>query len=368
MESWSPAEIARLEKGDAVVRPLQTGNKQELATIGVVRISRLPVVTLDMFRRSLNQKSEGSMKKGGRFSQPPVLADLNDLQLDGETIVHLQACSIRKCDLNLSVDAITRLQTIDWNASDAKQRATETIREILFDYVQGYAARGVVSLGTYDNRRIPVDLAASHRTLLQDSKQLSELAPEFYDYLANYPGGSLANVENTLHWSIVDPGLKPIITLSHAAAYTQTVGGVEQFFVASRQIYSSRYLDSSLSLAILLRVRDDKDGMAYLLFIDRSRSDALEGPFGGVARNVARRDAAERVEKMLDKAHTRLLAFGRSKPVDSPVMPEESRFSWLMLGVVTIVLALILLPLLRRTRRRTSPHRARPARHPNPGC
>lgn len=359
MESWSPKEIARLEKGDAVVRPLETGNKQELATIGVVRISRLPSVTLDIFRRSLSQKSEGSMTKGGRFSQPPVLTDLDELELDDETIVHLRACSVRDCDLNLSADVITRLQAIDWNSSDAKQRATETIREVLLNYAQGYAARGVVSLGTYDNRRIPVDLAASHRTLLNDSEELSQLAPQFYAYLVDYPGGSLANVENTLHWSIVDFGLKPSITISDAAAYTQVISGLEQFFVASRQIYSSRYLDSSLSLAILLRPADN-DGVAYILFIDRSRSDALDGPFGGVARKVARQDAAERVAKMLDKAHTRLLAFAEFKPVEKEVSPEEDRLSWLMIGVVTIVLALILLPLLRRNRRRISSYQTRP--------
>lgn len=350
-ESWSPGEILALEKGDAVVRSLETRDKQELATLGAVRIRNLPAISMEMFRRSLDQKSESAMTVGGRFSQPPVLADLSELQLDDETIAQLNGCAVRRCDLNLSAHAIGQFQRFDWKSPDAKQIATDMLREVLLAYVQGYSTRGIASLGSYDNRRKTVDLAASHRTLLQDSTEVLELAPEFCDYLAQYPDLSLANVENTMHWSVVDFGLKPSITLSHASAYTQTTSGTEQLFVASRQIYSTRYLDSSISFAILLHVAGESDGSAYLLFIDRSRSDALDGPLGSVARTVVQKDASERVRKMLDRAHVRLLSIGKPAVAEKR---DSRQLTWPILTGLGIVVAVVLAIVIRQVRRRTT--------------
>jgi hypothetical protein len=352
-DSWSAEEIANFDKGGPVVRSLDTTDKQELVTVGVLRIERLASVTMEMFRRSMDQKSEGSLKTRGRFSQTPSLSDLGNLEIDDETIRQLEKCKLRKCDLNLPASVIRELQQVDWTSPDAKQQATKVLREMMLSVANGYSTRGVASLGTYDNRLRAVDLAESHRSLLARSIELHQLAPEFYRYLDLYPVSELDGVQNSLHWSVLDFGLKPSITISHTAAYAPQDAAAEQFFVASRQIYSSRYLDSSFSIAMLLRVVDKEHTSAYLLFVDRSRSDALDGPLGGFAREVVRKDASERVRKMLDGAHLRLLAFSRPQPMTGDSEEEKTSYLWMIIGGV-IVAALSLMLLLRRRRYRIS--------------
>lgn len=320
IDSWSPQELKALENGKPVVRAIESRDKQELASIGIVRIKNAPQVSMQMFRASLDQKSSDAMKHGGRFGSPPTIEDLRGLELDDDTVRQLRSCAVGDCDLNLSADSINHFrEQINWNAADAKERATQLFREMLLAYVHNYSARGDRALAIYDNRRKPIDLTEVHPALLASSALFRDLAPEFADYLTRFPEAKLDNVESAMHWSVVDFGLKPSITVSHAAAYTQVKDGNEQFFVASKQIYASRYLDASLTFTMLLRVAAVDGVDTYLVFLDRSRSDALEGPIGRFARGIVQRQSAERISSFLDKTHVRLLAAGtpRSEQIAS---------------------------------------------------
>lgn len=326
IDAWSPEELGALEKGEPVVRSLETKEKQELAAVGVVRISNLPSISMSAFRNSLSQKQTDEKIAGGRFSDPPTPEDLRDLTLEPDTITQLQKCTVRKCDLNLPAQMIRRFEEeVNWNSPDANAVASQLIREMLLGYVRDYTSRGNAALGRYDNRRTSVDLEASHRLLLSSSGLIRDLAPEFVDYLAKFPVNKLENVDSDINWSVIDFGLKPSITLSHTAAYSQRTAGDEQLFLASKQIYSSRYLDSSLTFTLLLRIPTAYGVDTYLIFSDRSRSDALDGPLGGIARDVVRKESLERIRTLLDKAHLRLLAAGNSKnETDHDAHPTEA--------------------------------------------
>jgi hypothetical protein len=350
-ELWSEKERADYAKGEPVVRSLQTGDKQEVATVGVVRILGLPAGAMDTFRRSISPKSDIALHTGGKFGRPPTVADLKDLDLDEDTITQLRRCTVGRCDLNLSRTAIERFETIDWDSASVKQDVTQMIREVLVDYASRYSTGGVRSLGTYDNRRKSVNLTTSHETLLQSFGPVSNLAPEFLDYIARYPNAAMQDVQDSLRWSLVDFGLKPSITLVHTAAYTRAKDGSDDLFIASRQIYSSRYLDSSLSFAMLLRPRDDP-GAAYLIFMDRSRSDVFDGPFGGAARRAVQGQARERVRSMLESAHIRLMSYSRVEPDDRDAPSNATQRVWWLLTVVAIALASITLIALRKIRQR----------------
>ena len=328
--TWSPDELKALENGDVVVRSLQTGMKQELASIGILRIKNLPPVSMDKLRESLSQRGSDEKKTGGQFSEPPTLDDLRPLELETDAIDQLQKCSVGRCDLNLSAKMISRFgREIDWTSSNARSDATRLIAEMLVDYVREYAARGDGALGTYDNRRKTVDLSASHRSLLSSSSLIRDLAPEFIEYLEKFPRKRLENVTSSMHWSVIDFGLKPSITISHSAAYTQKRGESEQLFVASKQIYSSRYLDSSLTFTMLLRVVTDAGVDSYLVFVDRSRSDALDGPLGGFARDIVQKEALGRIETLLSKAHLRLLTVQGAETKATADSPEGSSVRWI---------------------------------------
>ena len=331
VDAWSPEERVALEKGEVVVRSLETAGKQELAAIGILRIRNFPAVSMDKFRESLSQKNNEERMSGGRFGDPPRIEDLYILELEADALDELKKCTVGRCDLNLSAEMITRFQReIDWMSPEAKAGATRLIKEMLVAYARGYFAQGDRALGTYDNRRKAVELAESHRSLLSSSSQMNYLAPEFVEYLGKFPAAKLEDVESSLHWSVVDFGLKPSITISHAAAYTQTKGEYTQLLLASKQIYSSRYLDSSLTFTLLLSIVTETGVDSYLVFIDRSRSDALEGPLGGFARNIVRKESLARIKTLLDKAHLRLLAVGAAGVrSDAGASEDDSSVSWL---------------------------------------
>lgn len=322
---WLPEELKAIENGETVVRSVETKEKQELATIGILRIKGLPAVSMAAFREALSQQGGGSMKAGGMFGDPPSVDDLRELHLDKDSIEQLRKCTIGDCDLNLSAEMIRRFQSeIDWDSPEAETNATRLIREMVVGYVTGYSARGDGALGGYDNRRKPVDLVSSHRLLLSNSLFIGELAPELVEYLAKFPAGKTNSVESSMHWSVVDFGLKPSITVSHSAVYTRVIGDAEQLFVASKQIYASRYLDSSLTFTILLRVASETGVDTYLIFTDRSSSDVLDGALGGFARGMVKKESIERTKTLLDKIHVRLLAALRPTARTSSADTDDS--------------------------------------------
>ncbi|HEX6127290.1 MAG TPA: hypothetical protein VFZ23_18105 [Pyrinomonadaceae bacterium] len=341
-ETWSKAELKSLEKGDAVVRALETNSKQELSTIGIVRIKDLPPVSMQTFRQSLDQKGNDTRKAGGRFSEPAMPDDLLDLELDDDAIRQLSKCSVGRCDLNLSAAMIRRFEAeVDWNSPEANARATQLMKEMLLAYVNGYRLRGDAALGVYDNRRKVIDLTASHRTLLASSSLISGLAPEFVEYLQLYPGGKLDNLEESVHWSVLDFGLKPSITLSHTSAYTRTRPEGDQLFRASKQIYASRYLDCSLTFTLLVRARTENGTDTFLILIDRSRSDALEGVLGKLARRMVRKESISRITELLEKAQSRLIASARGPAVPSTESEDRGSVIKRILKVARHPVALI---------------------------
>src|SRR5688572_14312674 len=69
-------ELTALENGEVVVKSLTTGDKQEIATVAVLRLRDVPPVSMNTFRESLSQRKADALKAGGKFSDPPTLEDL----------------------------------------------------------------------------------------------------------------------------------------------------------------------------------------------------------------------------------------------------------------------------------------------------
>lgn len=342
IDNWPPQTLNILDSQEPVVQVLTPIRKGEIATLGVCRIRNLPVVSFRTFRESLDHKSGDTRKVGGKFGEQPTVEYVRELELDDETVDQLRRCAVGNCDLNLSSAMIARINAeIDWNSPDASMHATRLLREMLVEYVVVYSRRGARALGTYDNRKKTINLAAEQSSLLRGSSIVQKLAPEFVRYLERYPDEQLPSVEETMHWSVVDFGLKPTITISHVATYSQVVNGVESYFVASNQIYSSRYLDCSITFTILLRTVGRDGENTYLIFLDRSRSDALEGPLGGFARRMVEQQSIERVTNLLDKAHLRLLAPAVLK-AETPESSASSFTPWTTVAVALVVIVFAL--------------------------
>ena len=349
------AELTALDKGDVVVKSLTTGDKQEIATLAVLRLKDLPPVDMNTFRQSLSQKGTDGLKAGGRFSDPPTSGDLQSLELDDDTIEQLKECQPERCDIHLNNSMIRRFQTeIDWNAAEHKTAVTDLFIEILIRRVRDYATTGDEGLGLHQNRRKAIDLAAAHQKLLRDSLFVGELAPEFVDYLKHFPRKELPGVDGGFYWSMIDFGLKPSVTLSHSVAFEQQRPTGSQMFVVSKQFYSSRYVDASLTMSMLVRVSAVDQVETYMIVTDRSRSDALEGALGGLARKIVRNEAEERLKDLMLRTELRLIAATRpSAPVATgdrgiaEIVTEQARRP-VVLAISAVLFAAALLIMLRR--------------------
>lgn len=359
---FSAEEIAALETGQKVVRTIETADKQETAVCGVVRLDGLPEFTLDAFRSSLSPKRERSIGPGERFSSPPEKDDLAELRLEAGDIEELKKCEVGNCDLNMSARMIRRVRTeIDWAAGDHPDRVNMLFRQMLAEMAAAYTLRGNSALEDYANRKRPVQIARDHLRLLETALLLKEAAPELYRYLIDFPAAGPSVVESNIYWSTVDFGLKPMITISHVAAWAGDDSAGRQSIVATKQIYASRYLDSSFSLAMLLRVPAAERVETYLIFTDRSRSDALEGVLGDLTRRVVRNEAIERVTGILDAAETRLRAEAMRHSANDSEQRERTALeritNQLLDPAVQVILVVLAfgagLLLYRRARRRT---------------
>jgi hypothetical protein len=70
-------------------------------------------------------------------------------------------------------------------------------------------------------------------------------------------------------------------------------------------VYSSRYIDASLSLTIASDAVVSPDSF-YLVYVNRSSADALKGTFSGLRRSIVERRAKAALEENLKLTKVRV--------------------------------------------------------------
>ena len=189
------------------------------------------------------------------------------------------------CDVKLPGAIIERLQReVDWKSANATERATALLRQALLEYVRAYLAGGNRALAEYQDKKQAVRLEEEFRGLLGNSPYLYEYVPESHRYLQDFPQGKPAGAEDFIYWSLEKFGLKPVLSVTHVTMHRRPSGPV---LIASKQIYGSHYFDASLALTALIEGEDasGRPGF-YLLYLNRSRADALRGGFSGLKRSL----------------------------------------------------------------------------------
>jgi hypothetical protein len=292
---FSDHSIDDLRKGRAVAKILPS-EKQEVAVFGIVLV-RVPAdFFVDRFRDIESYKKGASILEVKKFSDPSKMEDLSQLTIDKDDLADLRNCKVGDCAVKLPSSVILRVQKeINWSSADAEQQATELARTVLLQYVQRYLAGGNEQLSEYSDKKQPLRVAEQFDAILKASPYIFDYDPEFYGYLSDYPKKHLDGVEDFLYWSKEKFGLKPVISVTHVSIYRKPELNVT--LIASKQIYANHYFEASLGLTVALAASQDPDPSFYLLYFNRSRSDALHGGFSGLARGQvksrARKDALE---------------------------------------------------------------------------
>jgi hypothetical protein len=272
-----------------------------------VRLQGAPATLLTAFKEILTLSGNRAILVGGRLGTPPAPEDLRALSLENDEIEDLKRCVVGDCKVKLSAAMIARLRSgVDWVAPDYRPAADRLFRSMLSDYVRDYLARGNAALVEYNDRAGAVRLGEEQPALLGSLPYVKDSAPEFAAYLQSFPRAELPGVENTLHWSEVKLGLKPVILFTHTATYTRRYDDAPQILVATKQLYATHYFDSSLSLTLLTRAAvGEGQAATYLLYANRSRLDTLGGLFGGVRRRVIETQVLDGLRAVLQQTKLR---------------------------------------------------------------
>jgi hypothetical protein len=294
-----------LDRGETQARVLATREKREVAVVGV---ARLRATTTACFVARLQDietfKKSPAVLRIRKFTPPIDPQDLADFPKEMGDLADLPNCAVGNCTIKLSAEMIERLRRdVDWSQPDHAIKAQSVLREELASYVQTYSHRGNSALIEYVDKDQPVALAREFRPVLYAQPGLSELVPEFREYLARYPNEPLANVSEFFYWSTESFGLKPVASITHVFVYVQP----GRVVTASKQLYASHYFDASLGLGAALEDRTDPSnpGM-YLVYLNRSRIDLLGGFFGGLRRAFLRGRLRDGMRKNLAEVSRKL--------------------------------------------------------------
>lgn len=107
-------------------------------------------------------------------------------------------------------------------------------------------------------------------------------------------------IESFLYWSQEHYGSgKPVIAVTHLGILRDSRGAV----VVGKQIFASRYMNGALSLITLTT---DQAGAHYLVYLNRSTVDLLDGLFGAIARGMLESRLSSEVPEIILKLRDRL--------------------------------------------------------------
>ena len=296
--AFNEHDFAALQLNQPVVRLVPATDKREVAVTGLVNINASAEDFLRSYRDSMMRKNNSAILEIGSFGSEPALADLDGLTLDPEDIDDLKECVVGDCQIKLSAPMIERFQKeIDWTAPDYQTRVTNLFKEMMVAYVKDYRARGETALIEYSDKSDSISVATEQRALTS--------AAGYVNSFLDGTKSGLQLLQETLVWSKIKFGLKPVIAVNHISIYKRNSDAGPQVLVASKQIYANHYFNAFLALTAFVNVPGTTNA-SYLVYENRSRADGLEGPFGKLKRGVVEKKALEGLRGIIAQSKANL--------------------------------------------------------------
>jgi hypothetical protein len=302
----STANFAALKQRNVITKLPKTTDSREVAAFSIVRVNAPGAVLTEKLLDIENFKRGEAVLQIGKFSEAPSLVDVQRLTLEKDDLEALRKCRVGSCDLKLSAAMIERFRKeVNWLAADWREQATALFRQLLVDYVKAYLREGNKALAEYHDKSDVLRLADETNALLREAPYLKDHAREFLSYLEQYPSGQLPDVKNFIYWSKEKFGLKPTVSLTQVTIYRRR----QEVFVASKQLYANHYFEASIGLTVLAEA--ERSTAFWLMYLNRSRIDALRGGWSGLKRSIAGRRIRKGLEANLRLTQERLEAAAR---------------------------------------------------------
>ncbi len=287
------AQIAAVDRGEAVVRTLDAPNPRDVAVFGIIATN----VPRDVFVRAVkdfrSSLATPTRVRFGLFSEPAVQADVQAVVIDAKDAEDAKKCRPGDCTFKLAGAEMARIrQEVDWSARDMQAQLSAYAQRRLVHFVTDYRARGDSALGTYDDRG-GVSASAAFAALLAESPYMFQHAPAIASYLTHYPRERLDGVSEAIFWSEDQlPRLRRTLNVNHVVVYSPPDAAMT--VVAIKQIYAKHYFEAAFDLMSIV----DRNGApgSYLIVLRRYRFDNL--PSGGLL-NIKGRVLNSLREKMV---------------------------------------------------------------------
>lgn len=290
---FTAAQVAAVDRGEAVAKVLRT-ERREIAVVGAVRIHGDRDRLIERYRDVTNLRRSDIVLQIGTFSRPPRTSDLPALTFEDYDLDAPRNCVPGDCPVRLSAEMMARMHAaVSWRAPDARQQSAAAWRAVLTDVVRGYTAAGDGSLPEYANKEEPLSVRAELQTLYEQFEFLAGESPEFFQYIREYPRGQLEGAEDTIYWSKVDLGVRPVMGITHQTTYAPPG---KPALIAVKRIYAAHYVDGGLSVTVL---SDDGSGGFYMMTIERIRTRSLTSFLRRFVRSTVQDKSRDGVEKML---------------------------------------------------------------------
>ena len=319
LEPWievTREERQRLDDGEAVARTLP-GQDGQIAVFVATRLAATPDALAAWTRAIAAFKRSQFVLAIGRFSEPPVLSDLDEMALDDRDLDELRRCRPGACGLKLSAAEISALSAVAAASGDGWREAVQrSFRQLVLNRVNAYRAGGLAALpppADRDNARRIGDALAS---IMARSPYLDRV-PGLVGWLRAYPneGGDL---ESFFYWSKEFFGSgKPVIGVTHVGIARPSLAAGTATIVAGKQILATHYSQTSLGLTMALP--GAAGSPTYLVYVNRSALDVLSGMVGTLARGIMERRLSRQAPVVVSGLRTRL----ESGP--PPATPGPSR-------------------------------------------
>lgn len=349
-------DIETLKTSGRLAKLLPTDDKREVSVIGIIAINAPPDLGLKTLQEASARQNKKSIMDRGDFSAEPVLADIQALTLEPVDIEDLKKCKVWNCRIKLSAEMIERFQKeVDWSAPNHVEQANLLFRAILFEYIQDYLARGNQALIECSNDPKPIRLRDEYASLSEDLPLIKEVAPEFAEYLKAFPKSELPNLRKSINWNKLKFGLNPVIVVTQTVTYTKEEDGTQMIFSVSKQIFATRYFDSTLGMTALIKTSSANTAPeSYLVYANRSRSSSLGGMMSGFKRAIVEREALEKLKPLLEEAKEYAEAEVKKEVSPSPSDTDDpptaawDAYSIAKWGVIFAVIAIVLAWLVKR--------------------
>lgn len=284
----SDSQIAMISRGKAIAKVIPSRTPSEIIIFGAVYVNAAPEQYLKLALDPHWLRRSPSYLGVARFSDPPVLSDLDGFNLEPEDIANLRSCRPGKCGVQLPAEAMQAIQrSVDWSKPDVAAQVNHRVRAMALDILHRYQEDGNRVLGSYRDTERPFDVNAQLQSLLGRSEVLPVYLPELNRYLLDYPRSKLPSAQSQFFWERVNFGLKPTLRLNHAISYQSEGPKGPVQVLAVKQLYASHYLQLALDLTACVTdsSRAGQKGF-YLISLKGSTQQGLTGWKGSILRMV----------------------------------------------------------------------------------